>query len=239
MKITDYTNIREEQYPFIGGKAKGLHELSKYGYNVPPFFIIEDLTKEDYPLVLEYFKKSDLNNVSVRSSANNEDGKDYSFAGQYETVLNVQTEEEFIDALDKCLASLENIRSSLYSSTFAQNGKELKMTIVVQEMINADYAGVIFTKNPLNKEETLIEMVNGIGESLVSGTNNATQYFVTDKEIIKKGDPLVDFAFIRELKNIVDNMEKDFGYPLDIEFAIKDNDIYFLQARPSTINEEV
>ncbi len=239
MKIYDLSTIPEEILDKVGGKAKGLYLLSKYSFNVPKGFILMDVTDEkDFEEACAYYEKSNLNNVAVRSSATIEDGENYSNAGQYETFLNVSGKDKFIQAVKDCISSLGNFRSQMYGKTFL-NTEDNKMTVVVQEMVDAKCAGVLFTKDPMNKEAVLIECVSGLGEALVSGEKSAEQYSVKEGEFKMPENSILTKEEVDELYSSALKIEKDFGMPMDVEWAInKKGELLFLQSRPITVNED-
>ncbi|MHC4392425.1 MAG: PEP/pyruvate-binding domain-containing protein, partial [Planctomycetota bacterium] len=106
--------------------------------------------------------------VAVRSSGTKEDLEGASFAGQYETFLNVRGEEALIRAVKRCWASIWRNRVLQYAARRAGGALDLGMSVVVQEMVDAEVSGVLFTLNPLTgaENEVLIESVFGLGESL-------------------------------------------------------------------------
>ncbi len=236
MEIYQLNKIPEDLLLRVGGKAKGLYELCKFGFNVPKGFILMDIKNEnDFESACDYYINNDFNLVAVRSSATAEDGENYSNAGQYETILSVQGKENFIKAVKDCIASLGNYRSQKYSKTFL-NTEENKMTVVVQEMVDAECAGVLFTKNPMDKDSVLIECVKGLGESLVSGAVSAEQYICKDGEISSPENATLSNKLVLELYESAIKAEKEFKMPMDIEWAInKEGELLFLQARPITV----
>ena len=242
MKIYDLNAIPEEMLATVGGKAKGLNQLLKFGFNVPGGFILVDAqTKEDCEKAYEYCLEKNMGKVAVRSSATIEDGTNFSNAGQYETFLNVSGKEEFVKDVHDCVESLNNHRSQVYSKTFLSGDKEVenKMTVVVEQMVDAKCAGVLFTKDPLNHKGVLIECVNGLGESLVSGTQTAEQYMVEDGKILENSNTILTEEQVQSLYNSALLAEKSFGMPMDMEWAMdKEGFIYFVQARPITVNVE-
>ncbi len=239
MKIYNLSQIPEAILEQVGGKAKGLFLLSNYGFKVPDGFILVDVENEsDYEQAYDYYENKNLGKVAVRSSATIEDGVNFSNAGQYETVLNVSGKEKFIDAVKQCISSLNNSRSQAYGKTFL-NTDNNKMTVVVQKMVDADCAGVLFTKDPLNKEAVLIECVKGLGESLVSGEKSAERYVVTDKKYDEPKNAMLKPKQVEFLYDSALKMEEAFKMPMDIEWAIdKDGNVLFLQARPITVTED-
>jgi pyruvate,water dikinase len=118
--------------------------------------------------------------VAVRSSGTKEDLEGASFAGQYETFLNVRGEAAVLDAVKRCWASIWRNRVLQYSARRAGGARDLWMSVVVQRMVEAEVSGVLFTVNPITgrERESLIEAVFGLGEALVSGKVNADRYIV-------------------------------------------------------------
>ncbi len=239
MEIYELQQIPENLLDKVGGKAKGLSLLKKYSFNVPNGFILIDVkNEEDFNLAADYYEKMNLGEVAVRSSATIEDGVNYSNAGQYETILNVSGRQKFITAVKDCIASLGNFRSQKYSKMFL-NSNENKMTVVVQQMVNAKCAGVLFTKDPLDSSCILIECVAGLGESLVSGTQTAEQFRVKDGKMLPTENKLLTEKQVLELYEASLGIEKSFGMPMDVEWAINEkNELCFLQARPITVVED-
>ena len=102
MKVFELGKIEKEYLSVVGGKARGLDNLVREGFCVPPGFVLVDVNLEtDTEAAFQYYINSGLKKVAVRSSASSEDGADFSFAGQFATVLNVDSKERFIDALRK------------------------------------------------------------------------------------------------------------------------------------------
>lgn len=239
MIILNIGKVDEKLYRSIGGKAKGLDQLKKAGFNVPKGFIITDidkLTKNDEKTLLKHFKKLNVKQVSVRSSASNEDGVSFSAAGQYETCLYV-TKENFIESVNKCLSSLHSERAQKYNETLLENNNNNHMNIVVQEMIDPLYAGVLFTSHPLNRRHMLLECVEGIGENLVNGTKESTRFIYT-----KKGEDHHENDYSKfnekDIKKLIKNAVSIYNHfieEIDLEWAIdKKHKIYWLQKRPIT-----
>ncbi len=122
----------------------------------------------------------DLPYVAVRSSATAEDQPEHSFAGQNETYLNIRGNENLVKAVQKCWASLFGARSIFYRVVNKLEHEKVFISVVVQKMVNATEAGVIFTANPAtnNTDEIVIEAGLGLGEAVVSGAINPDTYIV-------------------------------------------------------------
>ena len=175
---------------------------------------------------------------AVRSSCTKEDLGDSSFAGQYKTFLFVAPE----DLEKKIIACYKSTYSSNIVAYCRQNNielKSLKMAVVVQEMVDSDYSGICFTTNPMtgNDKEMLIELAQGIGEEIVSGHNAPEQYYYSwfnDETRFDKGNKILGVRKLRELGEVFSQIQLHFGFPCDIEFALKNDKLYILQARKIT-----
>ncbi len=246
MKIYSLESLPASEYGAAGGKARGLTELIKAGLSVAPGFVIIGLeTDADYINAAEYFEKSGLKTVAVRSSATNEDGADFSNAGQFSTFLNVEGTESFIAALKNCVKSLENETAGAYSKFFAFSDKKNSMSIVVQKMVDAAFAGVCFTADPVTRQKALmLEAVAGLGESLVSGAAAAERYIIEYdaggalKSYTQKSS-LIGDDMINTIASGAVRAVKYFGCELDLEWAVdKNGGLLWLQARPITTLDE-
>ena len=213
---------------------------------------IEELfTKKKYKKIKDIIMKQDINSglanklalelpelnshlYAIRSSASNEDGKDKSFAGQYDTFLNIKEEDIFLN-IKKCFCSLYNDNVISYSDDFDIYG----INVIIQVMIDSDYSGVAFTVDPSSESDNyiLIEMTEGLGEKLVSGKVIPNKFFVrkeTGMIDLKIGELSLDEVIFNRLILEIEKTEKIYKCPMDIEYAIKDRKIYILQARPIT-----
>ncbi len=118
--------------------------------------------------------------VAVRSSATAEDLAAASFAGQQDTFLDVRGADALLDAVRKCWASLWTERAVIYRATASIDQREVRLAVIVQKMIHAVAAGVLFTANPLTgrRRQAVIEVSPGLGEAVVSGAVNPDQFVV-------------------------------------------------------------
>jgi len=239
IKTYNLKDIPEAILPDVGGKARGLFLLDRMGFNVPEAFIATDFSDgEDYSCIIEKYREFGEGPVSVRSSATLEDGEDFSAAGQFSTVLDVCGEKALAEAVKECVESLHSKTADNYSNSFL--GKETgRMTVVIQRMIDPRCAGVIFTKAPMRPGFSLVEVVPGLGENLVSGKMSAQQYRVAGDTIEKMPEnPILSKEEAVSLAAEGLNAECVFGMPLDLEWAIdKDGIAWWLQARPITVTE--
>lgn len=138
--------------------------------------IPDDMKKE----IAASYKKLNAKFVAVRSSATAEDLPTASFAGQQDTYLNISGEKEVINAVKSCWASLFTSRAIYYRETNKFNHNDVKISVVVQEMVQSEKAGVMFTVNPVNnnRSEMIIEGSYGLGESVVSGKVTPDTYTI-------------------------------------------------------------
>src|SRR3989344_946948 len=236
--IKDLKDIKREEVNLFGGKAVNLGFLIHNGFNVPEGFCISTkINKIDDKIkneIISKFKSLKLR-VAVRSSATSEDSKKSSFAGQFDTFLNIQNEKQLFNAIKKCKNSIKSDRAKIYLKNKKLNN--IKMAVIIQNMIDADYAGVIFTIDPVNKKYILVEIAEGLGDKLVSGQITPDNYFV-DRKTLKIKNKSVSFKFhnniIKNLSKTALKIESVYNSPQDIEFAVKDNQIFILQSRPIT-----
>lgn len=231
MTIYRLGQLPESVYQTVGGKAKGLDLLARNGFPVPQGFVITEIDSLDEEGIYQAFDALHVNRVSVRSSASNEDQSNVSNAGQYETCLFVDR-DHLMESIGKCLASMDAGRVQEYARHF-DLGKAA-MNIVVQEMVDSDKAGVLFTAGPNNGSAILIEAVKGQGENLVSGQVSAHRYEISRKYYRPCEDDLLNGAEIKLLYETAKKIRAVFGEEKDIEWALKDGKLYLLQMRPIT-----
>ena len=254
----------------IGGKAKALVQLYQNNFLVPNGFVItteffnlflkkDDISGNDLAIIFKYIDAcSPLGFVAVRSSASVEDSSEQSFAGQFETVLNVK-KEDVSEAITKCWQSLYGSRVSIYDK---QENNERKMAVLIQEMIYPEVSGVAFSLHPVTKDSNsiVIEAVFGNNELLVQGAVTPDCYVVNkqleilDKNVVSQkniqflddengisskisinGDlqKLSDNQIVAVAQMVI-NVENFFRHPVDVEWAINKGNISILQSRPIT-----
>lgn len=162
---------------------------------------IKTIIIEAYNALCHRIGKDDVF-VAIRSSATAEDLPEASFAGQQDTYLNIRGNDEVVEYVQKCWASLFESRAIFYREENNFDHSKVYIAVVVQEMVNAEKAGVMFTVHPSTGEEKiLIEAAWGLGEGVVSGTvtpdtcwynketNEILDYKVSDKKVMFKRDP--------------------------------------------------
>ncbi len=234
--------LEEITDPGAGGKAYGLARLVAMGLSVPPAFVLRDASATLFPDHLdEHYARLGSAKVAVRSSAEGEDGDEASFAGQYETVLNVEGVDNLRSAIGHCVASAANERARSYRRE-REGDDVVTMNVVVQAMVDARAAGVVFTADPVSARRDLlvVDAVAGLGAALVSGEATPDHYAVhSGGEIVRRqlaGASAIladhEIAMIAEQARGASERE---GQPLDLEWAIdRDGTLFWLQARPIT-----
>lgn len=245
---THIVPLQSANSPEAGGKAQGLSRLLRMGLHVPPGFVVIGASEMDFPDGLETaYRELGEGAVAVRSSAAEEDGAESSYAGQLDTVLGVDGEDALRRAVSRCVASFDSARVRAYSkSAGGTNGQG--MAVVVQRMVDAQVAGVVFTADPVTSDRShiVIDAISGIGEALVSG-QMTPDHFVVDRLEGKllESEPAGDSSVLSEshLKMLTGEAlraEAEWGgVPLDLEWALDhDGTLYWLQARPITTLED-
>jgi rifampicin phosphotransferase len=190
---------------------------------------------------------------AVRSSSPLEDGTSASFAGQFDTFLNRTGFDSICEAVTLCLLSPLSSRVAAYLKFHAIAG-ELPMAVLIQEMVDADVAGVAFSINPLGPglDQVVINARAGLGDAVVDGEEDV-ETFVLPKVDIKGTLPAEDTSAPaavavnalaltpdqqKAVGSLAVSLEVHFAFPQDIEWAIKDEKLYLLQARPVTVIPE-
>jgi len=200
--------------------------------------------------------------VAVRSSATAEDLPGAAFAGQQDTYLNIIGEAAVLDAVRRCWGSLWTDRAIAYRDRIGIEQTEVKIAVVVQRMINAEIAGVMFTADPVSgdRKTILVDASRGLGEAVVSGLVTPDHYVLDDtgnvrdfqqgrREVVirsaaaggvvreagstEDAQSLSD-TVLAELAQLGTTIARHFGRPQDIEWAYADRRVWLLQARPMT-----
>lgn len=214
-------------------KAENLQILKDNGINVPNFISVLDEEEIDLS-----FSNCDL--FSVRSSCNVEDSENCSFAGQFKTLLFVNR-EGIINAVKEVKKSYKINLTQCQGVSFGDLYNIKNSKVIIQEMINSDVSGVLFTANPMGiLNEMVITVGYGVGTNIVENKidTNTYHYNIDDKifcyENNKSNVPLLSEDILIKLVEIGKQIEEIFQKRMDIEFAIYHNEVYILQARPIT-----
>lgn len=249
-----------------GGKGASLAAMTREGLPVPPGFVIPSWALEatvdgerlralahagDHeaaqalvhgagaPEVVADAYERLGGQVAVRSSACAEDSEAASFAGQQETYLNVEGADEVLRRVVDCWASFFSERALFYRSKKGSLD-DLRMAVVVQQMVDPRKSGVLFTADPVQRrrDRMIVEAVFGLGEQVVSGHVTPDHYVVdraggVKREVLANGGVLAE-GELRMLAELGRRLEEKFGTPQDIEWAIEADRLYLLQSRPVT-----
>jgi rifampicin phosphotransferase len=254
-----------------GGKGANLGELARAKFAVPDGFILTTraytlaarsarVDPQDPPAAAERLRTRAVPDaiaaeareayarlgggpVAVRSSATAEDLPGASFAGQQDTYLNVVGDAALLDAIRRAWASLWNERAVAYRRANGIDDSGVRLAVVVQRMVDASAAGVLFTADPVTgrRHRAAIDAIAELGEKLVSGAVNPDHYLVdtltreilhrlpAGNEAVLSGDELLALASLGQ------QIERHFGAPQDIEFALDpERHLWVVQSRPIT-----
>ncbi len=262
MYIKFFDEISKKDVNLVGGKGASLGEMVKAAIPVPFGFVIttnalfankfsiENIMENE---ILEAFDKLNAQKVAVRSSATSEDSSSASWAGQLETYLNV-SREDLLDKIRMCWDSINSERAKAYAARQDLSDDQLKVAVVVQEMVESKASGVMFTINPVtdNCDEIMIEAGYGLGELLVQGLITPDNFLVDKKNLeIKSKDIQIQESMlifkdgenkeievpkdwqseqaitnetIKILADLARKIENHYQVPQDIEWAIDDQD---------------
>ena len=253
-----FKEISDEQLTpdLIGGKASSLTRLYQHNFPVPDGFVMttdffNSFSKENKPIIFSNQDMKTINQyindcsprdlVAVRSSASVEDSSNKSYAGQFDSFLNVK-KDEVSEMVKKCWSSIRNIRAQRYAQV---KNTDLKMAVIVQKMITPEVSGVAFSANPVNgdKDSIVIEAVLGSNESLVQGAITPDLYIVgenfkiLDKKIVPQAgnhQQKLSDSQISEVARLVADVRRFFNTEVDVEWAIENGKLFILQSRPIT-----
>lgn len=254
--------IREALQTIEGRAADATpDELTSLAEEGRALILGHELPAETQSAIADAYEALGSGFVAVRSSATAEDTADTSFAGMNETYTNIRGTEALIDAVRRCWASLYGARVVAYR---AEQGlvDEPAIAVVIQEMVHADRAGVMFTVDPASRDELVIEGAFGLGEVVVSGRVEPDTYRVdrgsrslrelrvghkTEQIVSGSGGDVVerlegDSGWRRvlgddEVTAVADigmRIEEHYGAPQDIEWCFVDSELFIVQSRPIT-----
>lgn len=292
MYILSFTEAQNHEKS-IGSKAKNLSILLNHQLPVPNGFVVTmeaflhcleynhlnmshvqefaqilptmEIPKDIQNILYQKFEEllSTYHSVAVRSSSAAEDLAGASFAGQYDTFLNITTSQDLEDKIRACWASMFTPHVMQYMSKMNLPVTELSMGVIVQGLIHSDVSGVLFSANPIthNPEQVVINASYGLGEAIVSGIVTPDLFIVdkTTRGIQKEAgakevkiiasqtgvqtletsvEEQKSFCLsepqIHHLADMSSTVEKLYDTPVDIEFGIQQGQIYLLQVRPVT-----
>lgn len=217
-----------------GSKAVVLSELSRAGFSVPEGFVLPaDPSagwEQELPGVLDALGGS---SYAVRSSGMVEDGRELSFAGQFHTSLGVPPADVETEVRRTAVA-VEGARA--YASAVGQPVPD-KVAVIVQRMLSPSAAGVAFTRDPVTGQRiSVIEAVHGLGDRLVSGQAHAERWRITpgDRPRRLTERMVLNAGQAATVSRVAVSASECLGGPQDVEWAIADDRVWILQARPIT-----
>jgi pyruvate,water dikinase len=274
--LCEFEEIGPGDVEEVGGKGLSLGLMARAGLPVPAGFCVTSRVHRrlrgqglgaDPSLISQihaaWRKLGDVP-VAVRSSATAEDTAETSFAGQQETILGVRGAEAVCSAIERCWTSLDNDRARAYRRRHGVDEDSLAMGVVVQQLVQAEVAGVLFTHNPLDPEgkTMLVEASWGLGESVVSGKVMPDRFIISrseqpgsaavlDRQIAvkvhqvtadgpgtvppeKQSVPCLSDTQLTQLAELGRQVESFYKGPRDVEWAWAEGRFWLLQARPIT-----
>lgn len=267
--VLPFTDERCRDVDLSGGKGASLASMTANGLPVPPGFVITSaafVQAVDGDALVAHIKAADLEaaravvaatvpprdliqehydrlpagcSVAVRSSACAEDSSDASYAGQQETYLFVEDFETVMTKVVECWLSFFSERAVFYRQ-HKGDLNDIAMAVVVQQMVDATKAGVMFTVDPVNhrRDRVVVEAARGIGEHVVSGEVTPDYYTLDRKGTLKKArvvdEQVLDEGELADLVKMGLHLADLNGMPQDIEWAYDDHGLYMLQSRPVT-----
>lgn len=220
-----------------GAKARNLRRLIEHGYRVPQGVVVLPGDETD-PRVLAAQLERHIDpskSYAVRSSADVEDSGEWSFAGQFETRLGVAGVEQLGEAVAAVAVSAHDPRVEPYLRHAGIDPSSVSMAVIVQELVEPEASGVAFSRNPLTGlDEIVIETVEGRGDVLVSGEATPERWVRRWGEWTERPPTGGEWAHLDELAETVGRVARQWGHPVDIEWAWDGAGLHLLQVRPLT-----
>ena len=273
-------DTRSHDPRIVGPKAAHLSQLTA-AFRVPPGFCLSaEMYRQAAPvgrvsselralIAAAYQELAGISGepeprVAVRSSAVDEDGPLASFAGQHETLLNIVGIDALVEAIEQSWTSAHNEQAISYRLQHGLATDDIGLAVLVQQMVIADVAGVMFSANPVNdrRDQMIVSASWGLGESIVGGTVTPDNWVVCgesfeileeslgDKQVMTvaidggtqevpvprllRSAPSLSGQQVQEVARLGKQLEARQGWPVDIEFAFAADILYLLQCRPIT-----
>ena len=241
-----FNKLPAQDAPLAGGKGRALAQLTQAGFPVPDgcilltrAFVGDEITPEAWDLTLAQLRRlrrGKRTAFAVRSSALSEDSAQASFAGEFDSILNVD-QRRGNPRSDPDRAPIQAQRESSHPTRNpkALEGVEQEVAVVIQKMVQPDFAGVLFTADPLtgNLMRMTGNFVSGLGDKLVSGEVSASVFTIDRSTDTYQGPPELQ-SMAKLLQREAHEIEARMGCPQDIEWAVSGKKLYILQSRPIT-----
>jgi len=272
--VKSFDELTADQRSRAGGKGGSLARLAQAGYPVPDGFVLlpaafagDELLPEAWAQARAHLDRyrgtKGKPAFAVRSSAMSEDSAQASFAGEFETVLNVSTDDDIRQAIHTVVRSRQSERVQAYSAAHGMNAAH-EIAVIVQELVRAECSGVLFTANPVTgqRDQAMISAAWGLGEAIVGGlvtpdtlivdkaTGDVVNRKTADKQVMtvrlesgtkeqpvpeaKRRSPALSDSQAAELVRLGIGIESLYGMPVDIEWVLADDRFAIVQARPIT-----
>lgn len=252
MRTRYLANLKDRRLPeSIGNKARNLRRLAELGFQVPVTYVctwdaylqyLADDVKLVEDLRRELVARLDPNRpYALRSSANFEDHDERSFAGQFKSVLHVQGVDQVLQAMWSIWATTQAARVQAYLEKMAIPPGELKMAVVIQEMVHPEVSGVAFSKNPTTgMSEIVVEAVRGSGEALVQeGVTPARWIYRWGQWALTSQMDGIQLNLIQEVVEGTAALAKKTGHQVDLEWVYDGQALYWVQLREITTLHKV
>ncbi len=240
-------NLKEKKPPQnIGSKASKIRFLLERKCQTPLTYVCmwdayTQYLKNDHQIKKniqnELLSTIDLNkNYAIRSSANIEDGQTHSFAGQFKSVLNVQGAYNIMRAIETVWSSAHSESASSYLERIGVDHHNIKMAVIIQEMVSPVYSGISFSKNPMTgMDEIIVEAIKGSGDDLQRDATTPERWVHKWGEwIIQPDNNCINRSVIQNVVNETKRISQIYGCDIDLEWVYDGHTINWVQLREIT-----
>ncbi|MGD8485064.1 MAG: PEP/pyruvate-binding domain-containing protein [Chloroflexota bacterium] len=223
-----------EAGPEQGGKAANLAWLLRHDYRVPAGLVVDDPDAEGLRAFVDPGRR-----YAVRSSASVEDSHEHSFAGQFATRLGLSGVDEVRAAIQDVIDSVHDERVQPYLRHAGVAARDIRMSVIVQEMVEAKASGVAFSRNPLTGlADIVIEAVAGTGQDLVAGRVSPERWVSHWGEWTSRPEASnLPSSVMEELAGLLEELAQARGEAVDVEWAWDGRALFLLQVRPMTVTD--
>ncbi|HEX8555065.1 MAG TPA: PEP/pyruvate-binding domain-containing protein [Sphingomonas sp.] len=224
-------------HPLAGGKGAALGRLVAAGFDVPPFIVVPAGARLHEDEIASALPVLGPGPYAIRSSGLAEDGAADSHAGQFLSILNVPA-AQVAGAVARVAASGAGEGHAAYRAHRGLDDAGEGPAVVIQRMVPADVAGVAFSADPVSgrRDRVVVSATQGLGDRLVAGEVDGTSWWI-DREgrsVERRGDAILPDEAVARVADLARAVERAFGVPQDIEWALADGRLHLLQARPIT-----
>jgi len=229
-----------------GNKANSLIFLHHYGFNIPLTYLVTTPSYERYlsgDPTLNDRLRSEIEELpartwAVRSSTSAEDSQEFSFAGQFQTVINVSGTDAILSAIKQVWDSAKMLNDNDYIRKTGVSS--IRCGVIIQEMIPARLAGVSFSRNPVtNQNETVIEAVEGAGEELVQKGVTPLRWRIRRQAVLEGNEQHPMIEVISKVAADTERLRRYYGKHTDIEWVHDGTQLYYLQLRQITAKQDI